>query len=164
MDVQFDVAGERSGFMKRVTKEASRVLQMIETQHLVAAPTAMDGARFMQCRLPAAQYEWLRYRAFVDRCSMNSMVLMAIRALREASPDIAVPLTLKQTSAVTGSVKFNVHLADELYEWLRTKAFNSRGSINQLLIKALIDYRLSEDLAYQRTSGAPNQEKMTRQT
>jgi len=33
-----------------------------------------------------------------------------------------------------------------------------------LLIKALIDYRLSEDLAYQRTSGAPNQEKMTRQT
>jgi len=150
--------------MKKITKEASGVLQIMETQRNVAAPTAMDGARFMQCRLPAAQYEWLRYRAFVDRCSMNSMVLTAIRALREASPDVAMPLVLKQTTVTAGSVKFNVHLTDELYEWLRTKAFNSRGSINQLLIKALIDYRLSEDLAYQRTSGAPNQEKMTRQT
>ncbi len=118
----------------------------------------------MQCRLPAAQYEWLRYRAFVDRCSMNSMVLKAIRALHDASDDATTPLVLKQTAATVGSVKFNVHLTDELYEWLRTKAFNSRGSINQLLIKALVDYRLNEDLAFQRATGARLQEKKTRQS
>jgi len=151
--------------MKSEAKEASHVLQMmIDTPRVVAAPTAMDGARFMQCRLPAAQYEWLRYRAFVDRCSMNSMVLTAIRALHDASPDVTMPLTLKLTSATTGSVKFNVHLTDELYEWLRTKAFNSRGSINQLLIRALVDFRTNEDLEFQRANGTHGQDKKTRQS
>ncbi len=138
------------------------MLQMIDRQKVVAAPAAMDGTRFMQCRLPAAQYEWLRYRAFVDRRSMNSMVLAAIRALREMSPDVTTPLALKPTGAAAGSVKFNVHLTDEMYEWLRTKAFNCRGSINQMLIKALVDYRLNDDLAFQRANGVHGQGKKAR--
>ena len=32
----------------------------------------------MQCRLPMEQYEWLRYGAFINRVSMNSIVLEAI--------------------------------------------------------------------------------------
>jgi len=95
---------------------------------------------------------------------MNSMVLTAIRALRDVSPDVTTPIALRQAGAMTGSVKFNVHLTDELYEWLRTKAFNCRGSINQLLIKALVDFRLGEDLAFQRVNSAGGQDKRTLQS
>jgi hypothetical protein len=120
------------------------VLQVIEEQPRSAdAQGSIDSSRFMQCRFPAAHYEWLRFRAFYGRTSMNSIVLEAIEELRAASPDAAgyVPLNMKLAVAKPDSVKFNVHLSDAMYEWLRTKAFNSRGSINQLLIRALTDHR-----------------------
>jgi predicted HicB family RNase H-like nuclease len=106
-----------------------------------------DAARFTQCRLPVPHYEWLRYRAFNQRTSMNQIVLEALESLRKQSADVATPLALPVTHGTSGGVKFNVHLSDQMYEWLRTKAFNSRGSINQLLIAAITDYRLREDVA-----------------
>lgn len=99
-----------------------------------------SNARFMQCRLPAEQYEWLRYRAFINRTSMNSIVLEAISDLQTESKT-SVPLTLLVTPGTSGGVKFNVRLTEETYEWLRTVAFDCRSSINQLLIGALANYR-----------------------
>jgi hypothetical protein len=128
------------------------ILQMIEDSPTTEAPRRADGARFIQCRLPAAHYEWLRYRAFVDRCSMNSILLEAVTALQEASPDVTVSLPLTAAPTTAGSVKFNVHLAGFLYEWLRTKAFNSRGSINQVLIQALVECRAGEDRSFKRST------------
>jgi predicted HicB family RNase H-like nuclease len=104
-----------------------------------------DTARFTQCRLPVPHYEWLRYRAFNERTSMNHIVLQALESLRKQSTDVATPLALPVTPGTSGGVKFNVHLSDQMYEWLRTKAFNSRGSINQLLIAAIADYRLRQE-------------------
>jgi hypothetical protein len=129
------------------------MLQMIEDSPTTEAPRKADGARFIQCRLPAVHYEWLRYRAFVDRCSMNSILLEALAAQEAASPDVTVSLPLTAAPATAGSVKFNVHLSDSLYEWLRNKAFNSRGSINQVLILALVEYRAREDRSFKRTAG-----------
>lgn len=105
----------------------------------------ITGTRFMQCRLPVAHYEWLRYRAFLNRTSMNSIVLQAIAELQESAPDVEAPMTMPVTSGTSGGVKFNVRLSEATYEWLRTKAFNSRGSINQLLIAALADHRQKLD-------------------
>ena len=99
----------------------------------------------MQCRLPVALYEWLRLRAFVGRSSMNSIVLQAIQELQVDVPDVEAPMTLPVIQGTSGGVKFNVRLTDTVYEWLRTKAFVSRGSINQLLIIALADYRQRHD-------------------
>jgi len=122
------------------------MLQMIHESPRHAVPASeQDGTRFMQCRLPVAHYEWLRYRAFHERTSMNSIVLEAIDALRHESADVTTPLALPVTPGTSGGVKFNVRLSDKLYEWLRTKAFNSRGSINQLLIAALAGYRLRDE-------------------
>jgi hypothetical protein len=126
------------------------VLQMVKDPRTADLPTSHERSKFMQCRLPAAQYEWLRYRAFVDRRSMNSMVLGAIAALRDVSPDVAVPLPLTLSTPGAGSVKFNVHLSEQIYEWLRTKAFTSRGSINQLLINSLHEYRAQLEQSFQR--------------
>jgi predicted HicB family RNase H-like nuclease len=99
------------------------------------------GTRFMQCRLPVALYEWLRLRAFVGRTSMNSIVLQAIQELQADVPDVEAPMALPVIQGTSGGVKFNVRLSELTYEWLRTKAFNSRGSINQLLVAALEAYR-----------------------
>ena len=107
------------------------------------APIA--GTRFMQCRLPVALYEWLRLCAFVGRSSMNSIVLKAIEDLQSESPDVDAPLPLLVTQGTSGGVKFNVRLSEPVYEWLRTKAFKSRGSINQLLIAALETHRTRQD-------------------
>lgn len=118
------------------------MLQMVREAAYSTEPReqAAHTARFMQCRLPAEQYEWLRYRAFINRTSMNSIVLEAIADLRtEAKSN--VPFTLMVTPGTSGGVKFNVRLNDETYEWLRTVAFDCRGSINQLLIGALAAYR-----------------------
>ncbi|HVA88501.1 MAG TPA: hypothetical protein VNL71_01530 [Chloroflexota bacterium] len=118
------------------------MLQMVREAAFDAEPQArpVSNARFMQCRLPAEQYEWLRYRAFINRTSMNSIVLEAITDLQtEAKTN--VPLTLLVTPGTSGGVKFNVRLSEETYEWLRTVAFDCRGSINQLLIGALAAYR-----------------------
>jgi hypothetical protein len=128
-----------------IIKGSISVLQMIdEHQQTADAICTLDGARFVQCRFPVAHYEWLRYRAFFDRSSMNSIVLEAITEMQAGSPDVTTPLALRVAATKPGSVKFNVHLSDEMYEWLRTKAFNSRGSINQLLIKALSEYRMRD--------------------
>ena len=105
----------------------------------------MAGTRFMQCRLPVALYEWLRLCAFVGRTSMNSIVLQAITELQSESPDVDAPLPLLVTQGTSGGVKFNVRLNESVYEWLRTKAFKSRGSINQLLIAALETHRKRQD-------------------
>lgn len=107
--------------------------------------THIGGTRFMQCRLPVAHYEWLRYRAFLNRTSMNSIVLLAIAEMQEENPDIEAPMPLAVTTGTSGGVKFNVRLSESTYEWLRTKAFTSRGSINQLLIAALANYRQRQD-------------------
>lgn len=105
----------------------------------------LSGTRFMQCRLPVALYEWLRLRAFVNRTSMNSIVLLAIQDLQAVVPDVEAPMTLPVIQGTSGGVKFNVRLNEAVYEWLRTKAFNSRGSINQLLIAALEAYRQTKE-------------------
>ncbi|MDB5076102.1 MAG: hypothetical protein JWO42_2281 [Chloroflexi bacterium] len=122
------------------------MLHMIKELPRNAEPTRKhDTARFTQCRLPVPHYEWLRYRAFNERTSMNHIVLQALESLRKQSTDVATPLALPVTPGTSGGVKFNVHLSDQMYEWLRTKAFNSRGSINQLLIAAIADYRLRQE-------------------
>lgn len=101
--------------------------------------------RFMQCRLPVALYEWLRLRAFVGRTSMNSIVLQAIQELQAEVPEVDTPMSLPVIQGTSDGVKFNVRLSAATYEWLRTKAFNSRGSINQLLIAALEGHRQRKD-------------------
>jgi predicted HicB family RNase H-like nuclease len=116
-----------------------------ETPRQGGPPADQDSTRFMQCRLPVAHYEWLRYRAFNERTSMNSIVLEAIDSMRRQSLDLTTPLALPVTAGTSGGVKFNVRLSENVYEWLRTKAFNSRGSINQLLIAALAEYRLRDE-------------------
>jgi len=126
------------------------MLQMVrETAHTSDAldqpPSMLGPTRFMQCRLPVALYEWLRLSAFVERTSMNSIVLKAIEELQAASPEMDLPLGLKETAGTSGGVKFNVRLTEAVYEWLRTKAFKSRGSINQLLIAALEAHRRDHD-------------------
>jgi predicted HicB family RNase H-like nuclease len=132
------------------------VFQMInEVPQPAASHAAMEGIRFMQCRLPTAQYEWLRSRAFHQSASMNSIVLQAIESLQETAGDTAGPLELPSAPGASGSmsvnngrsggVKFNVRLSNEMYEWLRAKAFHSRASINQLTIAALADLRLREE-------------------
>jgi len=107
----------------------------------VQPPERTQAARFMQCRLPVALYEWLRLRAFVGRSSMNSIVLQAIQELQADAPNVDAPMALPTIQGTSGGVKFNVRLGEDAYEWLRTKAFNSRGSINQLLIAALEAHR-----------------------
>ena len=118
------------------------MLQMVREAAYSAEPREQGetSARFMQCRLPSELYEWLRYRAFINRASMNSIVLEAIADL-QAEAKTNVPLTLLVTPGTSGGVKFNVRLREETYEWLRTVAFDCRGSINQLLIGALAAYR-----------------------
>ena len=117
------------------------MLQMIRDSAQSQDQQPRNGTRFMQCRLPVASYEWLRLRAFVNRTSMNSIVLEAIAGLQRETPDLDTPLTLPMISGTSAGIKFNVRLEGATYEWLRTKAFTSRGSINQLLIAALDLYR-----------------------
>jgi hypothetical protein len=105
----------------------------------------IGNTRFMQCHLPVALYEWLRLSAFVGRTTMNSILLQAITELQTASPDEATPVDLPGTSGASSGVQFNVRLSDAVYEWLRTKAFRSHGSINRLLITALNSHRLRQD-------------------
>jgi hypothetical protein len=133
-------SGEASGDPERDEGDVA-MYQLIDEPTRMAEVQTTESTRFMQCRFPVAHYEWLRYRAFYDRTSMNSIVLDAIDRLRTSSPDVTGALQLRMSAARLGSVKFNVHLPEATYEWLRTKAFNSRGSINQLLIKALGDHR-----------------------
>src|SRR6185312_1838067 len=96
-----------------------------------------------QCRLPMEQYEWLRYGAFINRVSMNSIVLEAILELQAEIKTKAKAALAAAPNAGSGMEfkKFNVRLSEETYEWLRTVAFECRSSINQLLIGAIASYR-----------------------
>lgn len=96
--------------------------------------------RFIQSRLPADTYEWLRLRAFLLRQSMNSIVLEAVTEYRNAVESGEVSPS-KEGAEPGAVVKYNVRVEDDLYEWLRTTAFYARVSINALLIVALLRFR-----------------------
>ena len=96
--------------------------------------------RFIQSRLPTELYEWLRLRGFLLRRSMNSIVLDAIDEYRIAVAANEVAPS-KDGVAREETIKYNVRVDDDLYEWLRTNAFYARLSINIIFVAALIRYR-----------------------
>ncbi len=97
-----------------------------------AADVSAAAARFIQCRIPADLYEWMRLQGFQTRHSMNSIALAAVAASRAevVAPEPGAP----ERGTV---VKYNVRVGDELHEWLRTTAFDARTSINALVVAAL---------------------------
>ena len=104
------------------------------------APTNQRGpdeepgrGRFIQCRLPADLYEWMRLRGFLARRSMNSIVLEAVAAYRDATGGAPGQATFDGGP----QVKYNVRLDNDTYEWLRTTAFYARVSINSMICAAL---------------------------
>src|SRR5579871_3441020 len=111
--------------------------ELAQTADEAEQQAELGALKFMQCRLPVTLYEWLRLKAFVRRISMNSIVLQAITEMQAAWPDVDSPASVPVTQGTSGGVKFNVRVSETRYEWLRTKAFYSHGSINQLLITAL---------------------------
>jgi hypothetical protein len=127
------------------SERSVRVLQMVRDMTYGGEfQVHVEGnARFMQCRLPMEQYEWLRYGAFINRVSMNSIVLEAIGELQaEVKTKAKAAVAAAPNGAGSlGFKKFNVRLSEEMYEWLRTVAFECRSSINQLLIGAIASYR-----------------------
>jgi len=96
--------------------------------------------RFIQSRLPTELYEWLRLRGFLLRRSMNSIVLEAITEYRRAV-DAGDVTPSKDGIARDETIKYNVRVDDDLYEWLRTNAFYARLSINVIFVSALVRYR-----------------------
>jgi len=96
--------------------------------------------RFIQSRLPTDLYEWLRLRGFLMRRSMNSIVLEAIADYRVAV-DAREVVPAKDGITRDDTVKYNVRVDDDLYEWLRTNAFYARISINAIFVSALVRYR-----------------------
>ncbi|MCA1599314.1 MAG: hypothetical protein LC769_09935 [Chloroflexi bacterium] len=96
--------------------------------------------RFIQARLPNDLYEWLRTRGFLMRRSMNSIVLEAIADYRVAVDAKEIVLS-KDGSARDETIKYNVRVDDDLYEWLRSNAFYARLSINAIFVSALVRYR-----------------------
>jgi hypothetical protein len=96
--------------------------------------------RFIQARLPNDLYEWLRTRGFLMRRSMNSIVLEAIAEYRVAV-DAKEIAPSKDGITRDETVKYNVRVDDDLYEWLRTNAFYARLSINAIFVSALVRYR-----------------------
>ncbi len=101
-----------------------------------AASEASAPSRFIQCRIPAALYEWMRLQGFLTRRSMNSIALGTVVAYRaEVEAGRIVP---ERGAPEHGEVvKYNVRVDDELHEWLRTTAFYARTSINALGVAAL---------------------------
>lgn len=92
--------------------------------------------RFIQCRVPADLYERMRLQAFLTRRSMNSIALAAVAAYRNEVE--AGRIVLERGAPVQGeTVKYNVRVGDDLYEWLRTTAFHARLSINALIVASL---------------------------
>jgi len=92
--------------------------------------------RFVQCRVPADLYEWMRLQGFLTRRSMNSIALEAVAAYRIEVE--AGRVALERGALIQGeTMKYNVRLGDDLYEWLRTAAFHAHLSINALVVAAL---------------------------
>jgi len=96
--------------------------------------------RFIQSRLPTDLYEWLRLRGFLMRRSMNSIVLEAIADYRVAV-DAREIVPSKDDITRDETIKYNVRVDDDLYEWLRATAFYGRLSINAIFVSALVRYR-----------------------
>ncbi len=109
------------------------------TNHRGASEEPGRG-RFIQCRLPADLYEWMRLRGFLARRSMNSIVLEAVAAYR-ADLDASGGAPGQATFDGGPQVKYNVRLDSDTYEWLRTTAFYARVSINSMICAALASER-----------------------
>jgi len=101
--------------------------------------------RFIQCRLPAELYEWMRLRGFLLRKSMNSIVLTAVSEYRETIESGQVAPSADQRGASGDTVKYNVRVDDDLYEWLRTTAFYACLSINTLVATSLVRYHAAHE-------------------
>jgi len=116
--------------------------------HDVAAGEG-SRAHVLQCRLPTDLYEWLRLQAFQTRRTMNSIVLAAVRAYRA---EMEAGRTMLEGRGAGGgaTTTYNVRLDDDRYEWLRTTAFDTRTSINALVVAALV---LQRHLIQKRPSG-----------
>jgi len=101
-----------------------------------AADVSAAAARFIQCRILADLYEWMRLQGFQTRRSMNSIALAAVAAYRaeveaaQIAPEPGAPERGEM-------VKYNVRVGDDLHAWLRTTAFDARTSINALAVAAL---------------------------
>ncbi len=100
------------------------------------AAEELGRGRFIQCRLPADLYEWMRLRGFLSRRSMNSIVLESVAAYR-ANLDATGGAPGQATLDGGPQVKYNVRLDNDTYEWLRTTAFYARVSINSMICAAL---------------------------
>jgi len=103
---------------------------------------------FIQCRLPANLYEWMRLQGFLSRRSMNSI---AVASIDDYRAEVETGRIAPERGAHGGGemVKYNVQVKDDLHEWLRTTAFYARTSINALLIAALTRARAAQ------TDGTP---------
>ncbi len=101
-----------------------------------AADSSSAASRFIQCRIPAALYEWMRRQGFLARRSMNSIALAAVAAYR-AEVEAARIAPERGAPARGETVTYNVRVGDALHEWLRTTAFYARTSINALVVAAL---------------------------
>ncbi len=101
--------------------------------------TPSSRAHFVQCRLPADLYEWMRLRAFLTHRSMNSVALAAMGDYR-AAIDAGQAKPDKSQAESAGVTKYNVRVDDDLYEWLRTTAFYAHLSINTLVVTSLDRY------------------------
>jgi len=75
-----------------------------------------------------------------ERRSMNSLGLTALTNYRTTfADDDAVPG--KETDDGADTTKYNLRVADDLYEWLRAMAFYARVSMNSVVVAARRRYR-----------------------
>jgi len=90
-------------------------------------------SRFIQCRAPAALYEWMR----LPGDSIDSIVLGAVAAYRiELDARGGAPRHAMRDGGP--QVTYNVRLDTTTYAWLRTTAAHAGASINALVGAALI--------------------------
>ncbi len=101
-----------------------------------AADSSSAAARFIQCRIPTALYEWMRRQGFLTRRSMNSSALAGVTAYR-AEVEAGRIAPERGAPARGEVVTYNVRVGDDLHAWLRTTAFDARTSINALVVAAL---------------------------
>ena len=104
-----------------------------------AADAGASLARFIQCRVPAPLYEWMRLQGGL----LNSIVLEALAAYqielaaRGGAPG-AAGAPRQATRDGGPQVMYNVRLDTATYAWLRATAVHAHTSINALVGAALI--------------------------